>query len=138
MRTRLGRREKVFGPGRAVPLDRNAKARIMAYARAWGARHRQPGRCCEVPRPEAVPRGAMTETCKGCGSNSPPNTRCTRSTSRAAPTARSAPHARNQRKVCRSPIGSTKCGSGKTPIDRHGRIGQHAPHDRQGGEGRFQ
>jgi hypothetical protein len=37
------RREKVFGPGRAVALDRNAKARIMAYARAWGARHRQPG-----------------------------------------------------------------------------------------------
>ena len=37
------RREKVFGPGRAVPLDRNAKARILAYARAWGARHRQPG-----------------------------------------------------------------------------------------------
>ena len=37
------RREKVFGPGRAVPLDRNAKARIMAYARAWGARNRQPG-----------------------------------------------------------------------------------------------
>ena len=36
------RREKVFGPGRAVPLDRNAKARILAYARAWGARHRQP------------------------------------------------------------------------------------------------
>ena len=43
MRARLGRREKVFGPGRAVPLDRNAKARIVAYARAWGARHRQPG-----------------------------------------------------------------------------------------------
>jgi hypothetical protein len=39
----MTRREKVFGPGRAVPLDRNAKARIMAYARAWGARHRQPG-----------------------------------------------------------------------------------------------
>ena len=37
------RREKVFGPGRAVPLDRNAKARIPAYARAWSARHRQPG-----------------------------------------------------------------------------------------------
>jgi hypothetical protein len=37
------RREKVFGPGRAVPLDRNAKARIIAYAKAWGARHRQPG-----------------------------------------------------------------------------------------------
>ena len=32
---RLGtRREKVFGPGRAVPLNRNAKARIAAYARA--------------------------------------------------------------------------------------------------------
>ena len=32
-----GRREKVFGPGRAVPLDRNAKARIAAYARACTA-----------------------------------------------------------------------------------------------------
>jgi hypothetical protein len=37
------RREKVFGPGRAVPLDRNAKARIVAYARAWTARQRRPG-----------------------------------------------------------------------------------------------
>ena len=37
------RREKVFGPGRAVPLDRNAKCRIAAYARAWSARNRQPG-----------------------------------------------------------------------------------------------
>jgi hypothetical protein len=37
------RREKVFGPGRAVPLDRNAKARIMAYARAWSRRNRRPG-----------------------------------------------------------------------------------------------
>jgi hypothetical protein len=37
------RREKVFGPGRAIPLDRNAKARILVYARAWAARHRQPG-----------------------------------------------------------------------------------------------
>ena len=36
-------REKVFGPGRALSLDRNAKARILAYARAWTARHRQPG-----------------------------------------------------------------------------------------------
>ena len=35
-------REKAFGPGRAVPLDRNAKARIAAYARAWSARNRQP------------------------------------------------------------------------------------------------
>ena len=34
-----GRREKVFGPGRAVPLDRNAKARIAAYAKAWSARN---------------------------------------------------------------------------------------------------
>ena len=40
---RTARREKVFGPGRAVPLDRNAKARVTAYARAWGARNRQPG-----------------------------------------------------------------------------------------------
>ncbi len=39
---RAARREKVFGPGRAVPLDRNAKCRIAAYARAWSTRHRQP------------------------------------------------------------------------------------------------
>jgi hypothetical protein len=38
-----GRREKVFGPGRQIPLDRNAKARIMAYARAWTARHKAAG-----------------------------------------------------------------------------------------------
>jgi hypothetical protein len=38
-----GRREKVFGPGRAVPLDRNQKARITAYAKAWDRQHRQPG-----------------------------------------------------------------------------------------------
>ncbi len=37
------RREKVFGQGRCQPLDRNAKARIMVYARAWSARHRRPG-----------------------------------------------------------------------------------------------
>ena len=36
-------REKVFGPGRAVPLDRNAKVRITAYARGWSARNRRPG-----------------------------------------------------------------------------------------------
>jgi hypothetical protein len=36
-------KEKVFGPGRAVPLDGNAKARIAAYARAWSARNKQPG-----------------------------------------------------------------------------------------------
>jgi hypothetical protein len=40
---RLARREKVFGPGRAVPLDRNAKCRIQAYARAWNRLHRQDG-----------------------------------------------------------------------------------------------
>jgi hypothetical protein len=36
------RREKIFGPGRAVPLDGNAKARIAAYAKAWSARNKQP------------------------------------------------------------------------------------------------
>ena len=36
--TRCHRREKAFGPGRAVPLDRNAKACIAAYVRAWSAR----------------------------------------------------------------------------------------------------
>jgi hypothetical protein len=40
---RRGRREKVFGPGHAVPLDRNQKVRIQAYARAWDRQHRQPG-----------------------------------------------------------------------------------------------
>jgi hypothetical protein len=35
------RREKTFGPGRAVPLDRNAKVRIAVYARAWSAQNRQ-------------------------------------------------------------------------------------------------
>jgi len=39
---RVARREKVCGPGRTVLLDRNAKIRIAAYARAWTARHRQP------------------------------------------------------------------------------------------------
>ena len=37
------RREKVFGAGHAVPLDRNAKCRIAAYARAWSAWNRRPG-----------------------------------------------------------------------------------------------
>jgi hypothetical protein len=44
MSIRLHRREKVFGSGWAVPLDRNQKARIAAYARAWSARNREPGR----------------------------------------------------------------------------------------------
>ena len=43
MPIRLHRREKVFGPGWAAPLDRNAKARIAAYARAWSARNSRPG-----------------------------------------------------------------------------------------------
>ena len=37
------RREKVFGAGRALPLDRNAKARIWAFAQAYSARHRRKG-----------------------------------------------------------------------------------------------
>ena len=40
---RLSHREKVFGTGRAVPLDRNQKVRIKAYAGAWDRQHRQPG-----------------------------------------------------------------------------------------------
>ncbi len=42
---RIGRskREKVFGEGRAIPLDRNAKARIWAYALARTAKLRRPG-----------------------------------------------------------------------------------------------
>lgn len=37
------RRNKVFGTGRAVPLDRNAKARVWAYAQGWTALHRRKG-----------------------------------------------------------------------------------------------
>lgn len=47
------RREKVFGPARGIPLDRNAKARIVVYARAWNAKHRQPGQH----------RGPLTRAC---------------------------------------------------------------------------
>ena len=36
-------RPKAFGPAAGPALDRNAKARIVAYARAWNARHKQPG-----------------------------------------------------------------------------------------------
>jgi hypothetical protein len=52
---RLARREKVFGPGRAVPLDRNAKARIAAYARAWSARNRQAGPHTQGPDHPRLP-----------------------------------------------------------------------------------
>jgi hypothetical protein len=37
------RRAVVFGPGTRIPLDRNAKARVVAYAKAWNARHKRPG-----------------------------------------------------------------------------------------------
>ena len=37
------RREKVFGPAKGIPLDGNAKARIMAYAQGINARYKQPG-----------------------------------------------------------------------------------------------
>ena len=54
------RREKVFGPGHAVPLDRNAKARIAAYAKAWDRQHRLPGqkRPGPGPRRPGRPTGA--------------------------------------------------------------------------------
>lgn len=38
------RREKVFGPARGIPLDRNAKARLKVYVRGYNARHKQPGK----------------------------------------------------------------------------------------------
>ena len=37
------RREKVFGEARGIPLDRNAKVRILVYARGYNARYRQRG-----------------------------------------------------------------------------------------------
>ncbi|MBF0563488.1 MAG: helix-turn-helix domain-containing protein, partial [Alphaproteobacteria bacterium] len=37
------RREKVFGQPQGFPLDRNAKARVMVYARAYNARAKQHG-----------------------------------------------------------------------------------------------
>ncbi len=37
------RREKVFGPGRAIPLDPKAKARIWAHAQDYTALHRRKG-----------------------------------------------------------------------------------------------
>jgi len=52
------RREKVFGPGRYVPLDRNAKCRIAAYARAWSARNRQPGSTQGADHPRLPGRAA--------------------------------------------------------------------------------
>lgn len=43
LKTSRPRREKVFGDGKAVPLDRNAKARIWVYAQTYTARLRQKG-----------------------------------------------------------------------------------------------
>jgi len=43
MTPRRHRRDKVFGPGPRIPLDREAKVRVMACAKAWNARHRLPG-----------------------------------------------------------------------------------------------
>src|SRR5512147_2929857 len=37
------RREKVFGAAPGVPLDRNAKARLMVYVRAYNARMKERG-----------------------------------------------------------------------------------------------
>jgi hypothetical protein len=39
----IGPRDKVFGPGRLVPLDRNAKVRVMMLARAL-SRRQEPGK----------------------------------------------------------------------------------------------
>ena len=50
--TRLRRREKVFGPGRAAG-PQNAKVRIAAYARAWSARNRQPPNTDRSPAPSS-------------------------------------------------------------------------------------
>jgi hypothetical protein len=36
-------REKVFGEAPGIPLDRNAKVRIIVYVRGYNARHRQEG-----------------------------------------------------------------------------------------------
>lgn len=36
-------REKTYGYGYCVPADRKEKQRVSAYARAYNARHRQPG-----------------------------------------------------------------------------------------------
>jgi hypothetical protein len=44
----------MFGPARGIPLDRNAKVRITVYAKAWNAKHRQPGQH----------RGPLTRACE--------------------------------------------------------------------------
>lgn len=37
------RREKEYGPAKGIPLDRNAKARIWAYAQGYNAKHKTEG-----------------------------------------------------------------------------------------------
>jgi hypothetical protein len=41
--TKTNSREKVFREKRGIPLDREAKVRIMAYARGYNAKHRREG-----------------------------------------------------------------------------------------------
>ena len=54
------RREKVFGPGRCRPMDRNAKARLMHLARAL-MRRTEPGRAYGVVTAKAIAvRGPVT------------------------------------------------------------------------------
>ena len=52
------RREKVFGAGRAIPLDRNAKARVMVYASAPGAPVTPAGPATQLSADPYVPGGA--------------------------------------------------------------------------------
>ena len=58
-----GRREKVFGPGRAVPLDRNAKARIEAYVKGYNAWNKQLRQALRAghPRLPARAQGAAVD-----------------------------------------------------------------------------
>ena len=61
-----GRREKVFGPGRAVPLDRKREAaRIVAYARAWDRRRAPPAGAREA-EPWGAPPWTSWAPCCGC------------------------------------------------------------------------
>ena len=39
---------RFLGEGPRLALDREAKVRVMAYAKAWNARHRQPGQHVEA------------------------------------------------------------------------------------------
>ena len=54
-RSQFGPREKVFGSGRLMPLDRNVKVRVMMVARAL-MRHQE-----KAPRPPAAPGARCTK-----------------------------------------------------------------------------